>query len=192
MLRLILFVLTLSVFTIVRSSTPSLSTGASASHVYFIRHAEKPNAGLELSTRGIARATCIQSLFSAEPFNIKHIFAMKPISKADGLHRRRALDTVAPLARKLGIAVNTECDRDEAACLANLVSAALAKHDGDVLVCWEHKQLTELVKALGDHHDMKYPAQHFDLIWTYSSTNFSKVESVKSQQCRGLDGSRLY
>jgi hypothetical protein len=173
------------------ASEPSPSTGSSPFHVYFIRHAEKSDKGLELSSRGLARAKCIQSLFSAKPYRIKYILVMKPVKREDGWHRRRALDTVVPLAETLRIKVDTDCDRDDAACLANKVHAALARRDGDVLVCWEHKALSNLVKELGDQHHMKYPSKHFDIIWAYSAKDLSQVEAVTSQQCKGLDGSHL-
>lgn len=74
--------------------------------------------------------------------------------ESDG-KRARPLDTVEPLAKDLGLEVDTSCDRDDADCVKTAVEGY--KGDGNILVCWEHDALTDLAKALGDENAETYP-----------------------------------
>ena len=66
--------------------------------------------------------------------------------------------TVQPLANDLVLAVDTSCDRDDAKCVAALVENYDSKGTGkNILICWEHDNLTGTVKALGDKNAPGYP-----------------------------------
>ena len=66
--------------------------------------------------------------------------------------------TVQPLATDLGFPVDTSCDRDDADCVATLVQNYGSKETGqNVLICWEHDNLTGIVEALGDSDAPGYP-----------------------------------
>ena len=66
--------------------------------------------------------------------------------------------TVQPLATDLGLTVDTSCDRDDADCVATLVENYGSEETGqNVLICWEHDNLTEIVEALGDSDAPDYP-----------------------------------
>jgi hypothetical protein len=69
--------------------------------------------------------------------------------------RERPLETVQPLAEDLGITVDTSCDRDDQDCVADVVD----NYDGpgNILICWEHDNLHDIVKALGDKNAPDYP-----------------------------------
>lgn len=63
--------------------------------------------------------------------------------------------TVQPLANDLGLIIDTTCDRDDATCVANLVNNYGG--NGNILICWEHDNLTGIVEALGDSDAPDYP-----------------------------------
>ncbi|KAE8392576.1 hypothetical protein BDV23DRAFT_192523, partial [Aspergillus alliaceus] len=151
--------------------------------VYLIRHGEKPDdGGTGLSTQGIERAQCIRQVFGkSSGYNIGYILAMTP--KSDG-KRARPYETVHPLAEDLGLTVDTSCDRDDPKC----VKDAIDKYDGDgnVLICWQHTALTDIIKELGDDDAPTYPKGRFDVIWTDPSP-YSKITEESSEQCPGLD-----
>lgn len=63
--------------------------------------------------------------------------------------------TVQPLANDLGLTVDTSCDRDDSDCVAKLVGKYFG--GGDVLICWEHDNLSDIVKSLGDKNPPSYP-----------------------------------
>ena len=51
--------------------------------------------------------------------------------------------------------VDTSCQRDDSACVANVVANYTGP--GNILICWEHKQLTNITSALGDANAPTYP-----------------------------------
>ncbi|KAJ5925347.1 hypothetical protein N7454_007986 [Penicillium verhagenii] len=123
-------------------------------NVYLIRHGEKPKNGNGLNEDGLDRAECIRHLFGEHSsYNIGYIMAQKP--KKNG-RRIRPYETVKPLARDLGIKVDLSCNRDDARC----VKETIANYDGDgnILICWEHHRLTDLVEELGYEDAPLYPS----------------------------------
>ncbi|KAJ5924171.1 hypothetical protein N7466_008358 [Penicillium verhagenii] len=123
-------------------------------NVYLIRHGEKPKDGNGLNEYGLDRAECIRHLFGEHSnYNIGYIMAQKP--KKNG-RRIRPYETVKPLARDLGIKVDLSCNRDDARC----VKKTIANYDGhgNILICWEHHRLTDLVEELGYEDAPLYPS----------------------------------
>lgn len=51
--------------------------------------------------------------------------------------------------------VDIGCDRDDSGCVEDLVKGY--KGAGNILICWEHDALTDIVKALGDNNAPDYP-----------------------------------
>ncbi|KJZ77666.1 hypothetical protein HIM_02843 [Hirsutella minnesotensis 3608] len=152
--------------------------------VYFIRHGEKPDDRSipTLSPRGRQRAQCIRNVFGRESrFNIDYIMAEKP--KKNG-KRQRPFQTVAPLASDLGLEVDTSCGKNDIDCVVD----AIEEYDGEgnILICWEHKRLKEIAKALGARHVEKYPKWSFDLIWV-DPYPYDRIVDIISEDCPGLD-----
>ena len=63
--------------------------------------------------------------------------------------------TVQPLASDLGLTVDTSCDRDDADCVADLVDGY--NGTGNILICWEHDNLSNIVEAMVDKNPPSYP-----------------------------------
>lgn len=101
-----------------------------------------------------------------------------------GGKRARPYETVEPLAEDLGLTVDTHCDRDDSDCVADAVESY--DGPGNILICWEHDALTDIVDALGDKDAPSYPDDHFDIIWTDPSP-YSEIVSMTSEGCPGLD-----
>lgn len=64
-----------------------------------------------------------------------------------------------PLADSLGLTVDTSCDRDDPGCVKDVVTGYTGS--GNVLICWEHDALHDIVKELGaddapDYGDNEY------------------------------------
>ena len=59
-----------------------------------------------------------------------------------------------PLAGDLGLTVDTSCQRDDQDCVADVVDSYSGS--GNILICWEHDALTDIVEALGDDDAPKY------------------------------------
>ncbi|EPS26399.1 hypothetical protein POX_g09300 [Penicillium oxalicum] len=150
--------------------------------VYLIRHGEKPASGDGLNAQGMQRAQCLRNVFGANSqYNIGHIMAQTPKSSGK---RQRPYDTVKPLAADLGLTVDLSCDRDDPKCVANVVKGYTGP--GNILICWEHDALTDIVSTLGDSDAPDYPDNSFDIIWT-DPAPYNSIVSQTSENCPGLD-----
>ena len=98
--------------------------------------------------------------------------------------RQRPYDTVEPLANELGLTVDTSCSRGDQDCVADVVDSYGGL--GNILICWEHDNLHDIVKALGDSNAPDYPSGNYNLIWT-DPYPYSEIASVTSEDCPGLD-----
>lgn len=75
-----------------------------------------------------------------------------------GGKRTRPEMTVQPVANDLGLTVDISCDRDDPDCVKTLVQDYNDGGDGkNILICWEHDALTDIVEALGDKDAPEYP-----------------------------------
>jgi hypothetical protein len=139
-----------------------------AQTIFIIRHAEKPSgdgaAGVDatgalnpksLTTRGWQRAGAWVELFApslAEPALPRptDIFASAPVGHhtddavAEGSKSMRPVETVTPLATKLGIAVNQSFSRGRETDLGQALSGV----QGVILVCWQHEAIFDIAAAL--------------------------------------------
>lgn len=76
------------------------------------------------------------------------------MSVQDGSHDRPYL-TVLPLADELGLTIDDGCSKKDEDCVADLVENYT--RSGNILICWEHKQLNNIVEALGVDDMDNYP-----------------------------------
>ena len=143
--------------------------------VLLIRHAEKPSDELmsaDLSPAGKKRAATLSGLFvksasRAEALSTPDfIFAAK-----NSKHSHRCTETVAPLAKKLGLKVNAKFANDDFAKLAAELLGNPKYAGKTVLVCWHHGHLPALAKKLG----AKDAPEHwkgavFDRVWRLTPT----------------------
>jgi hypothetical protein len=140
----------------------------------FIRHGEKPEAGLgQLSCQGLNRALALPAVIKAGFGKPDSIFAPDPsIRKEDGgtsYDYIRPLATVEPTAIAFGLPVDTSFGYEDIAGL----QAALDKPEyrkATVLIAWEHKQITALSRQIlgangGDAGQVpKWKGKDFDSI----------------------------
>jgi hypothetical protein len=152
--------------------------------ISLIRHAEKQIGGQlpqgvsidgtpdpeSLTPRGWQRAGAIVGLFV--PHDLEggsspglptpsHLFASQigPHSQS-----RRPIETLQPLAERLGLAIGEPFLQDE---LDGLVAAVL-ECDGDVLVAWEHKRIPLIANRLVSDQatvPQVWPDDRYDVIW---------------------------
>ncbi|KAF8952582.1 hypothetical protein BGZ46_003436 [Entomortierella lignicola] len=170
--------------TVFALSIALLSTFAAAHRptVYLIRHGEKPsNGNVRLSSDGEKRAQCLRKVFgSSSDYNIGYIMAQA--YKSDGSRERPYL-TVKPLAKDLGLKVDTSCGRDDHKCVKKAVKKFHGS--GNILICWEHAALTNIVESLGDSNAPTYPHDDFGLIWTDPSP-YGDITAITKELCPEL------
>jgi hypothetical protein len=156
----------------------ALSSGCTASatpaQIIFLRHAEKPAEGPELTARGWERAKALAPLFTSDPRALEHgpavaIFAMKPGSA-------RAVQTMEATARALKIRTDHHYFRDEIDGLVNAIRKSKAGEGKTIIVCWEHKVIPEMLKAFGwKEGPKKWPDDVYDRLWILDFENGKPV-----------------
>lgn len=73
--------------------------------------------------------------------------------------RGRPYETILPLANSLSLTPDTSCTKSDASCVASLVSAYTGFQN--ILICWEHSELTDIATALGDPDAPTYPSSKY-------------------------------
>jgi hypothetical protein len=149
--------------------------------IMIVRHAEKPTQangehGIRpdgrhdqhsLNVRGWVRAGALVGLFApphGEPKDgLRRLDAIYASGHADD-GSRRPVQTVTPLAERLGLHIHHGCGLGEEKELA----AKLADHGGGgALVAWHHEAIPDIIGALGAaDFPRDWPDDRFDVVWT--------------------------
>jgi hypothetical protein len=160
------------------------SAGPSAT-LMIVRHAEKPltdgpPGGVDadgrgdkhsLTTTGWARAGALVELFASTrnppPPGLLRPDALYAAVRGDS-ESKRPMQTLLPLAARLGEAVNTTFGQGHEAGLA----AELATRTGSTLVSWEHKAIATIVARLGPITPTPpagWPDDRYDVVWVFTA-----------------------
>jgi broad specificity phosphatase PhoE len=177
----------------------------STAKIMVIRHAEKPNgaAGVmpdgtvdpeALTPTGWQRAGALVGFFlpPGGHFADPHLATPQAVY-ASGVARHseslRPQQTVAPIAAKLRLSVNTNHAKgDEAA----LVEAA-TMIGGTVLIAWEHEAIPAIAALLlgaSQGIPQHWPDDRFDLVWVFDRPNGRGVWTFTQVPQRLLAGDR--
>lgn len=157
-----------------------------------IRHAEKPDAGHELSATGEARAQAYVNYFKdyhveGQPLKIDYLFATKDSGSS---HRPRL--TLEPLAKALGLKIDSRFNDNQFLQLAREIQNHLP--GTNILICWHHGQIPQLLRALGTNPKQllpngKWPEEEFGwLIQLRYDGNGHLVESKRINENLTPDG----
>jgi hypothetical protein len=169
MAKVILAVIVLSIHLCLAGT----EAAAQPSHIVVIRHAEKPKdkANPHLSRIGVRRAERLASFIMRDSFMIRlglpvAVFATKTTKGDNG---QRTQETVAPLARALGVPVLKPYVGKRYAALARLVLTDRAYDGKTVFICWNHENIPRLASALGvTPEPPKWEDAVFDLVYVIS------------------------
>ena len=162
-----------------------------ASKVMIIRHAEKPTdsppshgvtaAGEHdpesLIVRGWQRAGALACLFapSRGPLQSPELAQPQLLYASDKRGgSQRPLETITPLAAKLGVEIDTAFKDGQE---KDLVKDALAR-PGVVLISWQHEAIPEIANRILDNQTtapQKWPGSRFDLIWVFDRDSGSGI-----------------
>jgi broad specificity phosphatase PhoE len=117
-----------------------------------IRHAEKPADEDDdgLTPAGQARAQAYVAYFQTLELHSEKVATPAwLIAKGDEMESRRARLTLEPLAAALGLPLDTDLCEEQAREQAQRLLEDTRYDGATTLVCWSHKHLPELAKALG-------------------------------------------
>lgn len=133
--------------------------------ILVIRHGEKPadKGNPHLSDEGNRRAQMLAATLPAIYPSLAALFATAPARDSN-----RPYETIAPLAKNLGLAIdNSFADNQHAELARKLLSGVPAYRGRTILVCWHHEKIPALV-----HDDLRqpdaptvWPEAIFDRIW---------------------------
>ena len=167
-------------------AAPAAAPNTSAQVVMIIRHGEKPDGdehGVDadgkkddasLTPTGWDRARGLVGLF--DPVDgrpragLARPVAIYAAGVTDDGNGERTRQTVAPLAAKLGVQVDTTYGRGEEDALVEHVAA----QPGPVLICWQHGGLPDLAGAfpgVTPQPPSQWPDDRFDVVWTLTRTD---------------------
>ncbi|MFC0515865.1 histidine phosphatase family protein [Mucilaginibacter angelicae] len=145
----------------------------------FIRHAEKPEVGDNLSCAGFNRSLKLPEVLKAKFGLPDHIY-VPALNLGKSTPRSRMFQTVSPLAVKYNLTINSKFEEEDAGGIAG----ELSSKKGTILVVWEHSQIKPILKALGlKVKDLQWPDNDFDSIWIVT---FKKGKPSLTQDKEGI------
>ena len=177
--------------------------------ILLIRHAEKPakddapfgvtingdRSKESLEVRGWLRAGALTHLLAPPDGRFQHaelarpqfLYASKPVKRRGS---RRPIETIIPLAEKLGIEINSEYRRSEFESMIDEVFS----HKGVVLICWQREYIPEIASYILDYKRSvpeEWPEDRFDMFWVFDLDPKSGRYKFKQVPQRLLSGDRV-
>lgn len=135
--------------------------------IVFIRHAEKPLKGDNLTCQGVNRSMKLPAVITAK-FGVPAYTFVPAIGLGEATKHSRMFQTVVPLAAKYNLVVNS--NRQEKDSLG--MAADLKSRSGTVLVVWEHNGIAPIIRALGvNKTGLVWPDNDYDSIWIVTFKN---------------------
>lgn len=169
---------------------------AAPAQVILIRHAEKPDAGAELSQQGFRRAEALAAFFQTNPAVTRYgepaaIYAAAPKNEDSSV---RSIQTVTPLAKAIGIKVDASFTRGQTNKIVRAIMENPAYDGRMVLICWQHEKLVEIAQNLAAYNNSPalnipqvWPSEAFDRAWILDLKD-GKVTAFKNLPQRLLPG----
>lgn len=156
-----------------------------ATKIMLLRHAEKPakdsapfgvtrdgtQSTESLDVRGWQRAGALANLLAPTDGHFQNrslakpqfLFASKPLKRKGS---RRPRETITPLAKKLGIEINTEFERKD---FEEMIEQAFSCK-GVVLICWQREYIPDIAAHILGNKKLApqaWPEDRFDLVWVF-------------------------
>lgn len=133
----------------------------------FIRHAERPEEGDNLTCKGLNRSMQLPAVLYkkfGKPVNIY----VPSLNLGENTRRARMFQTITPFAVKYNLTINSAYDEGD----AKHIGKALLKEKGTVIIVWEHKDIQSIINYLGIKAvTQKWPANDYDSIWIVTFPN---------------------
>jgi hypothetical protein len=160
MIRRIALIPTLILFAIFLSTCTTNAQNKNLKLI-FIRHAEKPDEGDNLSCMGLNRALKLPEVLKAK-FGLPDRVYVPALHLGKSTPRSRMFQTISPFAIKYNLTINSSFEEEDAKDIAN----DLEGRKGTILIVWEHSQIKFILKALGlTVKGLQWPDNDFDSIW---------------------------
>jgi hypothetical protein len=173
------------------------SAYAAPAQILLIRHGENEKSSDHLSSQGWERAKALPAMFHGrvefQRFGLPAaLFAMAPdtdqVAHSFGTSVR-AIETLKYVSEDLKLPIRADYARDDFQSMVDAVVADRSLDGKFVVICWEHKVLTDIAKAIGVKHAPKYPKGKFDRAWlvTLNSSGAPTLEDYPERLLPGDD-----
>ncbi len=144
-LRFLVFLFTLASWTLSAQTDPA--PGLRNAVVLIIRHAEKPPEGYELTPAGFKRASAYPGYFQHFQFDSQPVKPDALFAAADSKSSHRPRLTLEPLSQASGVHLDAGFKAKQPGALAEALKTS--PHGTNILICWHHGQIPELIRDLG-------------------------------------------
>jgi hypothetical protein len=134
--------------------------------IVFIRHGEKPEKGSNLTCKGLNRSLLLPALIN-QKFGVPDFVYVPSLKLGEKTTHARMFETVAPLAARYNLEIDSKFDETDSAGVAN----DIMQKKGTVLVVWEHKAISTIIHALGVQYNTKWGGDDYDTIIIITFTN---------------------
>src|SRR5579863_5027199 len=129
--------------------------------VVIIRHAEKPLKGDNLNCQGLNRSIRIPAILVAK-FGVPDYTYVPAMGLDSSTRHSRMFQTIIPLAVKYNLIINTKFAEKD----SDGVALDIRSKSGTVLMVWEHRDLTPVVRAFGIRDfNLHWSDDDYDSIW---------------------------
>jgi len=132
----------------------------------FIRHAEKPLKGSNLTCQGLNRSLQLPAVL-VKKFGIPQYLMVPQLGMGDTTKHSRMFQTIAPFAMQYNLAIATTHNEKD----FEQIAADLKSRKGTTVITWEHKAIPGIVKALGVTDALNWPDDDYDSIWVVTFKN---------------------
>ncbi|HEV8051708.1 MAG TPA: histidine phosphatase family protein [Parachlamydiaceae bacterium] len=172
-----------TIFITLFSSAANLN--ALPAQIIIIRHAEKPEQGNELSTKGRERAAAMAPYFSETDYLTTNgtpaaIYAM---AAPKGDSSLRPIQTVTPLATLLKMEIKNSFERDNYRKMVEEIKSSPMYHGKTVLICWGHKLIPEIARAFGALQTPgHWPPSVYDRTWSITFSTSGRTTFLNHAQ----------
>lgn len=148
----------------------------------FIRHAERPDNGDNLSCKGLNRSLLLPSVLYKK-FGKPTAVYVPALKSSENTKHARMFQTISPFAIKYNLNINSSYEADDDKDLAK----ALLKETGTVIIVWEHHNIRSIIDRLGvSSGNSKWPDADFDSIRILT---YSKGKLVMARDKEGISPS---
>jgi len=140
----------------------------------FIRHAERPENGDNLSCKGINRSLSLPAVLYKK-FGKPEVLYVPSVKSSARTKHARMFQSISPFAIKYNLNINSSYEADDDKNLAK----ALLKESGTVIIVWEHKNIRPIIEKLGViSGNTEWPDSDFDSI---RIVTYSKGKAVMTK-----------
>jgi len=157
-------------FSALLAPLPADSPAPRPAQIILIRHGDEPDDSNDphLSRAGVQRAEDLVPFITTDSAMTRYglpvaVFATRTTKHGNAV---RTQETVAPLARALKLPVQTPFFSEDYAALAKRILKDPRYAGKTVLICWNHEEIPQLVKALGvSPKPPKWKDSVYDLVY---------------------------